>query len=186
MRPPKGYVGVNHVARGIGLLAVLEALRDPEQVLSAEQAQRLRAVRPEEWYPVEWALELMELLDAQVGRHGLQRMGRSLYPRTRLGQTPPQSVRQLVFGLNESYHAGNRGSQIGGWEVLRFEPGEALLEKTTVHHCAMEQGVIMGALSALGCDAEVEQTQCLRLGADSCVFSIKSTCSPELWDEQAV
>ncbi len=184
MRLPKGYVGVDHVARGIGLLAVLGALRQPEQVLGAEQVQQLRAVNPDEWYPIQSVLELMTVLDERVGRYGLIRMGRTLYPRTHLGRAQPKSVRQLVFGLNESYLAGNRGSQIGGWKVLRFEPGQALLEKTTVHHCAMEQGVIMGALSAIGCEAEVEQVQCFRLGAESCIFSITSGCSQELWDAQ--
>ena len=79
------------------------------------------------------------------------------------------------------YHHANRGTGIGGWKVLRFDPGYAELEKTTPHHCVMEQGILSGALAAVKCPGIVSQKQCFRQGADSCLYVISSSFTDERW-----
>jgi hypothetical protein len=50
---------------------------------------------------------------------------------------PLISARYVVYGIDDFYHFSNRGRNIGGWLVLRFEPGHAELFKTTPHHCLL-------------------------------------------------
>jgi hypothetical protein len=174
---PKGYVGIQHETLGSDILSVLRILRLPEQILGAEEAARLANVDPHRWYPIGWLLELMEHLDREVGSYGLMRMGRELFKlshETRVLEVA-QSARDIVFGIDGMYHHANRGRDIGGWKVLCFEPGRAELEKTTPHHCAMEQGLISAGLAAVGCPCNVEQLRCVRRGAPACVFEI--TCA---------
>ncbi len=156
----------------------------PEQVLGALDAKRLASVQPNEWYPIEWLLSLMEKLDKNVGHFGLVRMGRMLFDlshRERLLDVA-QSARDVVYGIDGMYRHANRGYEIGGWKVLRFDPGYAELEKNTPHHCVMEQGILAGALTAVGCPSNVTQRRCFREGADSCIFVLSSALTDERWD----
>ena len=92
-----------------------------------------------------------------------------------------KSARDILYGLDAMYHFANRGERIGGWAVTAFEPGHAVLEKTTPHHCMMEQGLLSAALAAVGCPSSVEQPRCFRTGSDACVFEITSTVTDERW-----
>jgi len=79
------------------------------------------------------------------------------------------------------YKHANRGTGIGGWEVLGFEPGKAELEKTTPHHCVMEEGILAEALIAVGVPALVRQSECLLKGAEACRYVITSSITDERW-----
>jgi len=182
-RKPKGYLGVNHETIGSDILAVYQILKMPEQVLGQDEAQRLAAVNPEAWYPIEWLLELMDKLDRHVGHYGLMRMGRTLFKlshQERVTQVA-KCARDIIYGIDGMYHHANRGRQIGGWRVLKFDPGDAELEKTTPHHCVMEQGILAEALSAVGCPGIVSQRQCFRQGADCCIYTITSSFVDARW-----
>jgi hypothetical protein len=186
-RRPRGYVGNAHLTLGSDILAVLAILKLPEQVLGPEETQKLRAVKPTDWYPVEWLLHLMDTLDEQVGYYGLIRMGRALFKMSheeRLKQTA-KSARDVIYGIDTMYHFANRGDRIGGWSVLSFEPGHAELEKTTPHHCVMEQGILSAALTTVGCTATVSQRACVRDGAEACVYTITSALTDERWSGDA-
>jgi hypothetical protein len=180
-RRPKGYVGTNHETIGASLLAVLQILKLPEHVLGAEQVARLQKVDREAWYPVEWLLSLMETLDRSVGHYGLLRMGRRRFELSHKTRLPPRSARDVIYGIDGMYRFANRGTDIGGWQVLRFEPGFAEIEKTTLHHCVMEQGLLSAAFAAANCPSILSQSQCFRQGADSCVYTISSAFSDERW-----
>ncbi len=182
-RRPKGYVGRRHETIGSDILAVTRVLKMPEQVLGEKEAQRLLKVNPDAWYPIEWLLDLMEVLDKSVGHFGLMRMGRALFEMShqeRLVQVA-HSARDVIYSLDEMYHHANRGIGIGGWKVLKFDSGYAEVEKTTPHHCVMEQGIVAGALAAVGCPANVTQAQCFRQGADTCVFLVSSALTDKRW-----
>ncbi|MFT3922264.1 MAG: hypothetical protein QM778_06995 [Myxococcales bacterium] len=187
MRPtrksPRGYRGVDHVTIGSDILAVLKVLRMPEQVLGKDEADKLARVDANAWYPIAWLLELMDTLDRAVGHYGLVQMGRKLFQLSheRRVKEVARSARDIVYGIDGMYRFANRGVGIGGWRVLQFEQGQAVLEKTTPHHCGMEQGILAEAIAAMGCTVNIEQTQCLRHGADSCVFALSSTVIDERW-----
>jgi len=91
------------------------------------------------------------------------------------------SAQQLLSGFDAIYKRVNRGEDIGGWEVLVLEPGHALLEKTTPHHCKMEEGLMEEALRTLGIRVEVSQPQCFRKGAESCHFLLRSQVTDQRW-----
>ncbi len=182
-RRPKGYLGIEHETIGSDILAVLKILMLPEQILGIEDAVRLNAIDPRRWYPIEIMLDLMDKLDKEVGHYGLLRMGRTLFNlshEARVGKVAT-CARDIVYGINDMYHHSNRGRSIGGWQVLSFEPGKARLEKTTPHHCVMEQGILSAALAAVGCPGIVGQTRCFREGADACHYEISSSLVDERW-----
>jgi predicted hydrocarbon binding protein len=45
----------------------------------------------------------------------------------------------------------------------------------------MEEGILAGALKAVGCPATITQTSCFRKGADRCVFVIRSNIKDYRW-----
>jgi hypothetical protein len=79
------------------------------------------------------------------------------------------------------YRLANRGAELGGWVVLEFEPGRAVLEKTTPHHCSMEEGILDAAFRVVGTPATVYQSACVRVGADACRFVITSHIVDHRW-----
>ncbi|HEY4103892.1 MAG TPA: hypothetical protein VGM44_08375 [Polyangiaceae bacterium] len=183
-RRPKGYIGIDHETIGSDILAVLKILRLPEQILGVEDATRLSKIESKGWYPIDLMLDLMDKLDREIGHYGLLRMGRTLFNlshEARVGKVA-DSARDIVYGIDDMYHFANRGRMIGGWQVLKFEPGNAVLEKTTPHHCIMEQGILSAALAAVGCPGIISQSKCFREGAECCHFVISSSFADERWD----
>jgi hypothetical protein len=183
VRKPRGYDGEEHSTLGSDILAGLKILRLPEQVLGKTEADRLRHVRADGWYPVEWLFGLMEILEAHVGKDGLLQMGRRIFElshRQRILATAV-TARDILYAVDGMYHHTNRGRGIGGWKVLSFGDGVAKLETNTMHHCIVEQGLLMEGLLAVGCACTVQQTQCFRDGADTCVFEITSAFVDKRW-----
>lgn len=182
-RRPKGYLGIDHETIGSDIASVLAILTMPEQVLGEAEARRLAAVDPEGWYPIRWLLDLMEKLDKQVGYYALVRMGRTLFKMSHEARVVEvaKSARDIIYGLDDMYHHANRGRGIGGWKVLTFEPGRAEVEKTTPHHCVMEQGILSAAIAAVGCPGTVVQRECFRKGADACIYTITSAFDDARW-----
>jgi len=175
-RWPRGYVGVSHETVGSNLLAVLAVPAGPGFALEPEVSARLEGLVADGWYPAAWLLELLDDLDARAGGMGLRQVGRQIFRATHAGwvRRTCSSAWELLYGLDEMYRCANRGQEIGGWNVLDFGPGRAVLEKTTPYHCEMEEGILCEALAAVGAPAAVGQAQCFRKGASSCVFQVTS------------
>lgn len=192
-RRPRGYLGRNHETIGSDILAVQRALDklvaeqatplSQAQILGPEQLERLAHVEPNRWYPIGWLLELMERIDARLGHYALKKVGRVLFTLThgpRIAEAG-SSARDMIYRLDEMYHFANRGEQIGGWQVLSFDAGRAELEKTTPHHCAMEEGLLTQALAAVGAPAVISQSECFREGAAACRFVILPSAAGPKW-----
>lgn len=195
-RLPRGYVGKNHETIGSDVLAVLRSLQHlvgeseagagqkmAEQVLGSSEVARLQSLDPNGWYPIGWLLKLMETLDAKVGRFALLKMGRTLFRNTHEERAlkTHKNAFEILHGFDDFYHHANRGEQIGGWRVISFEHDRAELEKTTPHHCAMEEGIMSRALQAVGAPAMVSQSECFRLGAEACRFVVLSSSREAKW-----
>ncbi|MBX5481395.1 MAG: hypothetical protein IRZ16_06050 [Myxococcaceae bacterium] len=182
-RRPRGYIGINHQTIGSDILAVLKALHLPEQTLGKAQAQALAAIEPDRWYPIAMLLDALETLDQKLDTWALRSVGWELFRLSHAEEMKKvaRSARDIVYGIDGMYHRANRGSHIGGWTVLRFEPGLAELEKTTPHHCVVEEGILQEALRSLGITANVEQTRCFRRGDDACLFHLTSTVTDQRW-----
>src|SRR5947209_10556441 len=119
-------------------------------------------------------LEINEALDQRVGKNGLRQMGRQLFRDTHAANVKQavRSARELLYGLDALYHHANRGEEIGGWSVVELRPGYARMEKTTPHHCVMEEGILAEALFTVGVPALVQQRACFRAGADLCIYEV--------------
>ena len=182
-RKPRGYVGTGHETIGSDILAVMRALPRPESVLGQETVDRIACVKPNEFYPMGWFLDLMEELDASIGRVALVRLGRRVFSESHQERVlkTARSARDILYGIDGMYRFAHRGTEIGGWKVLLFQPGRAELEKTTPHHCAMEEGILLEALFAIGVPARIEQTKCFRAGAPSCLYVVTSVVEDARW-----
>jgi hypothetical protein len=178
---PRGYEEANHETIGASVLAVLHVLKAPEQVLGPETARTLRELDPKGWYPIGLLLGIMEKLERNVGHYGLVNLGRRWFELWRRNREPLTSARDAIHGIDAMYRSANRGGQIGGWAITKLEPGYAEVEKTTPHHCVVEQGLLTAALTDAGCPSIIAQQRCVRQGADSCLYTLASTVDAERW-----
>ncbi|MBL8683642.1 MAG: hypothetical protein JNK05_31010 [Myxococcales bacterium] len=194
-RRPRGYEGLRHETLGSDILAVRDALAflskatsDDEihgtcrKVLGVEAASKLEGLVADRWYPIGLLLDLMETIDTRIGHNGLRRMGRLLFQRTHAARFKEAArvARDLVYGIDGMYNHANRGTRIGGWTVRSFSSTLAELEKTTPHHCAMEEGILSEACATLGVATMVSQRECFRNGAEACVYVIMPTSVGDL------
>lgn len=190
-RRPKGYVGTGHETIGSDILAVERSLQHlvgdgmplPKHILSPTQAARIKTIEPDGWYPIEFLLELMETLDQKLGRYALLKMGRTLFQLTheKRARELAHQGRDIIYAMDEMYRHANRGQQIGGWRVVAFDAHGATLEKTTPHHCAMEEGILSQALASIGAPSMVTQSACFREGADACTFVVTPAVGESRW-----
>jgi hypothetical protein len=180
---PRDYVGDNHLTVGSDILSVLDAVPLASQVLGSDLTVRLRAVKPDGWYPIELLLEAMDRMSDKLGRFALLQMGRKLFQSSHAEgfKKVAHSAGDLVFSMNAMYRNANRGTGIGGWDVVLFQPGRAELAKTTPHHCVMEEGILTEALLTLQIPALVEQKECVRKAAPYCRYQLVSPVTGELW-----
>jgi hypothetical protein len=176
-RRPRGYVGLSHLTLGSVILAVLQTVLDANIVLGEKRFEELRAVQPQRWYPVATMLDLLEFLAKRMGRASLVKMGRQLFKNAHARQVGSEanSAGDILFGMDTMYRHANTGESIGVWRVLKFSPGLALVEKTTPHHCGLEEGILHEALSLVGAESLIVHRQCFRDGAESCIFEIHSS-----------
>lgn len=186
-RKPKGYVGLNHTTRGGDILAVLETIHRPEHTLGPDLARRLKLVSEDQWYPIGDFLEMLEVLEQKLGSYHLRQVGWTIFGKFHAPEVRQRfdNARDLLSAFDVMYHQGNKGLQIGGWELRSFTGTNAELEKTTPHHCVMEEGILQEALRTVGVTAKVEQSQCFRKGAESCVYVITPRIADERWSGRA-
>jgi hypothetical protein len=182
-RRPDGYVGTHHETIGSDILSVMQALLMPDSVLPPDLLARVKEVKPDGWYPIQLMLDVMETLDAKVGKLALVQMGRRLFAASHAARVKQlaHSAGNILTSFDALYHHANRGEGIGGWKVKVFQPGKAVLEKTTPHHCMMEEGILSEALKTVGVPALVRQTQCFRQGAGFCVYELTSAVTDSRW-----
>lgn len=189
-RTPRGYHGIGHETIGSDLLAVRHALaaltgteNAAERLLGEIANGRLEQVTADGWYPIGWLLEMMETIEQRIGRFALLKLGRTLFRishEQRIAEVA-RCGRDIVYGIDGMYHHANRGVAIGGWDVLEFDANRAVLEKTTPHHCVMEEGILSQALQAVGSPSVISQSQCFREGAETCRFVILPAMQSAVW-----
>lgn len=182
-RLPKNYVGKNHETIGSDILAIRKVLHLPERTLGKELADEIAKVKPDGWYPISLLLQALEALDQKLDAYALRSVGWSLFKLSHEADVRANatSAKDICYGIDGMYHRANRGERIGGWQVLSFSPGRAELEKTTPHHCVMEEGILEEALRTMGVPAKIEQKACFRKGADACRFVITSAITDRRW-----
>lgn len=182
-RLPRGYVGINHQTIGSDILAVFNVIHAPERLLGPEMTARLKQIKPDEWYPISVLLETLDVLDKKLDSYALKNAGWKLFNLSHAENVRKSvnSARELIHGFHSLYLNANRGVRIGGWRVLSFEPGRAELEKTTPHHCVLEEGIFEEALRTVGVSARVEQSACFRQGADACIFVVNAPNPGPRW-----
>ena len=136
----------------------------------------------DQWYPVAILLDLLNHLVRRGGRASLVQMGRQLFRDSHQKRLSTLTCAgDVLFGIDAMYRHANRGQDIGGWEVLRFGPGYALLRKTTPHECELEEGILCEALHTVGADALILQEACMQKGSKACELELRSTVRDHRW-----
>ena len=172
----------DHEILGSDLLSVIAALPLADLVLGAALAARLRSAKPDGWYPVSLFLEALERVSSKVGRFGLLQMGRQIFAsRAEVFAKTPRTVAGTLYNMNALYRRANRGSDIGGWEMIAFRPGYAEMIKTTPPDCLMVEGIVSEALRAVGVPTLIEQRECVHRGAPHCRFLFTSSVTGNKW-----
>lgn len=187
-RFPRGYLGLDHETRGSELLAILECVHVPEQTLGPEMTRKLRAVKPDLWYPIADMLDLLDRLDQKLGAFHLKQVGWTLFSRyqAEIVKKLFDNAYDVLRNSDEQYRRNNRGHNIGGWKVVSFGPGKAELEKTTPHHCVMEEGIFEEMMRTIGVPVKVHQAECFRQGAPCCRFVIETKINDARWQKLQV
>ena len=177
------YANPTHETIGSDILAVLGVLKFPEQVLGAAWVARLRALKPDRWYPVATLLELLEALEKKGGHASLVQMGRQLFRDSHQARVTPElkSAADVIFGIDGMYHHANRGTGIGGWKVTKFAPGVGVLEKSTPHLCGLEEGILYEALHTVGAESLIVQNKCRARGDALCEVGLRSSVRDARW-----
>lgn len=172
-----------HETIGSDILAVLATMKFPEAVLGQAWVDRLQAVEPDGWYPIGMLLELQHEVVRRGGKAPLVQMGRQLFRDSHRQRLTPvlRSARDVLYGIDAMYHHANRGEGIGGWEVLAFAPGRAVLRKTTPHHCALEEGILLEAIHTVGAEALINHRACMQDGAPGCEMEVWSQVRDARW-----
>jgi hypothetical protein len=180
---PRGYRGINHETIGRDFLALHDAVLMPDQIFGKDVAARLRSKQPDTWYPVAELVNSLDQLGRKLGADSLRKVGQSIFNAgpAEIVKKTVTSAHALLHGFDRLYHRSNRGIDIGGWAVLDFRPGKAILEKTSPHHCTMEEGIVEAALRAVNAPSTIYQSACLRTGADACRFVITSHVVDGRW-----
>lgn len=160
----------------------------PEHVLGKEWFAKLERVSASGWYPIALLIEPLEMLGRRLGEDSLRKIGRTLFSishesRVRAALTCAEDV---IYGIDTMYRAANRGVDIGGWQVLEFGAGRAVLEKTTPHYCVMEEGILEAALRTVQVSAVIRQERCLRRGDDACHFVVTSHVEGPRWSKAPI
>ena len=183
---PKGYLGVDHQTIGRSIVALLTVLKQRDPADGSEPLVQ-EPIDPQGWYPIGVLLDLLDRLERKIGYFGLLRTGRTIFQMSHAVtvSTSQYCASDLLHGFDALYRKSNRGQGIGGWRVVRCELGDAEIEKTTPHHCAMEQGILAAALAAVDCASIVGQSACVRDGADACRFVISSHVTDARWSGKA-
>lgn len=170
------YENASHETIGSDLLAVLNTMRYPEEVLGHYWIERLREIKATEWYPMATLVELEQQVLYRGGRASLIQLGRQLFRDSHHERVAPklQCAGDVIHLLDRMYRHANRGQNIGGWEVLAFGPGHALLRKTTPHHCAVDEGFLQEALQVVNSVALIVQPSCMLTGGKTCDLEVRS------------
>ena len=182
-RLPKGYLGLNHETLGSDVISLVQAITVVDQLLGKAKGHEIRTMKPDGWYPINMLLDALEAVEVKLGTSSLKKVGWTLFNLSHGDKfkATARAVRDLAYGIDGMYHHANRGTHIGGWQVLEFVPGRAVIEKTTPHHCIMEEGILEEGLRILKVPALVSQETCFRQGADSCRFVISSHVRDARW-----
>ena len=177
------YRGANHETIGSDILSLVDAVLMPEQIFGKEIYAQLLSVKREGWYPIGDLLKAFEHLDSRLGSDSMRKVGWSLFKLSHEAavRATCKSARDIVYGIDDMYHRANRGRDIGGWKVIEFVPGRALLEKTTPHHCVVEEGILEAGLRAIGVRGRIEQPECSRRGAPACRMLVTSHVRDARW-----
>lgn len=185
---PDGYVGHDHETIGsdiVGVVLALERIGSREstvRIFGDDWYARLAAVRPDAWYPIATLLDVLDRVHDRIGVNGVRRAGREIFRVSHESRVAPSSARDIVYGIDAMYHHANRGHDIGGWRVERFEPGRAELTKNTPHLCLLEEGILAEGLATAGARSVVTQSECILSGATGCRFVLVSTVTGARWD----
>ena len=102
------YDNPSHETLGSDLLAVLNTLKFPAEVLGKYWLERLQGIEATHWYPVSIHLELQQQVLHRGGRPSLVQMGRQQFRDSHHGRLAPSLPRSSRRADELDRHLGQR------------------------------------------------------------------------------
>lgn len=182
-RVPRGYEGWNHETLGSDLIATFAAVNAVDPRFSEHWMPLVKTLDAHGWYPIDVLLALGIAAEERFGSELLVRIGEEIFARSHAAtfRSSAATVADVAYGIDGMYRAANRGKGLGGWRVIEFTEGRALIEKTTPHPCQIEEGILGAACATLSVPVAISQTQCVRHDHDACWFALRALGPTSHW-----
>jgi len=122
-----------------------------EPFVDEEVIARFRAMKPDEWVPLDSVYPIWEDLVARVPEQMKAAIKGVVYARAKvLEETGAKSPADALRVSNIMYQAFNRGPRLGGREVVREGPNEAIVDDSTWFDCRSAPWLIEAFVRAFG------------------------------------
>lgn len=149
---------------GAALSSFIHGLADHQAVVDKLLADaEVERIDPEAWYELDWAFDLFDKIEAELGRAAIVKVGRSM---VETAVYPPEvdSAEKILSSIGYWWELNARGPGIGTMSCDWEDEHTAIIE-SSVHRCrcSLTYGIIEGACSRYGITPLIEH------GAGSCI-----------------
>lgn len=142
---------------GAALNSVIVGLSDHKAVLDKLLADAgVRTIDPEAWYDYDWAFDLFDKIQAELGAAAMVKVGRSM---VETAVYPPEvdAAEKILSGIGYWWQLNARGPGIGDMSCEWEDEHTAVID-STVHRCqcTLTLGIIEGACTRYGITPLIE------------------------------
>ncbi len=149
---------------GAALNSLIVGLSEHQTVINKLLADAgVREIDPAAWYDYEWAFDLFDKIEHELGRAAMVKVGRSM---VETATYPPEidSAEKILSSIGYWWELNARGPGIGALTCTWEDDHTAIIEATNHRcRCTMTHGIIEGACTRYGITPLVEH------GPGSCI-----------------
>lgn len=161
---------------GAALNSFIVGLSEHQAVLDKLLADAgIDSIDPEAWYDIDWAFDLFDSIESELGRAAIIKVGRSM---VKTAVYPPEidSAKKILSSLGHWWQLNARGLNIGTITCEWEDEHTAVVESSVYRsRCTLTIGIIEGACMRYGITPLVEHEpgSCVQAhGDDKCVYVV--------------
>jgi len=134
---------------------------------------RLSRIDPDDWYDLNLARSVYQMVAEQVGARSLKAVGQKMIE---AAPFPPEvnDVRTVLASLDSAYRMNVRGENIGRITSEFGDSGEAFITFSTPFPCALNVGILQGCCEKFGARPLIEHApgDCMDRGGKACSYRV--------------
>lgn len=154
----------NREYSGAALSSLIVGLSEHQAVVNKLLADAgVSKIDPEAWYDIEWAFDLFDKIEHELGRAAIIKVGRSM---VEAAIYPPEidSAEKILSSMGYWWALNARGPDIGAMTCEWEDEHTAIIEATVYRcRCTLTLGIIEGACTRYGITPLIEH------GPGSCI-----------------